>query len=179
MGTEDSNKEVRRTDDHSTENRRPTDRLTRDGRTEESLADDSGTEGLRAEARRAGGRRTDPDRQSAFADFASTIQAVRGGDHAREMAVAVFQYATGRTALVGLVDDCERAVFYEGDAHALTAVPLDEHGLDHGAGERLWNRLSDPTTWVDARGDDLDWIHPRYRWVLAGDASVWRSPRRP
>lgn len=123
-------------------------------------------------------RRTGADRQAVFADLASAVQTVRGGDHAHETAAAVFRYATGPTTLVALAGGCERAVFYDANAHTLTAVPLDEHGLDHGGAEQLWNRLSDPTTWVDAREDDLDWVHPRYRRVLDGDPTAWRSPRR-
>jgi len=115
------------------------------------------------------------DRQAVFAELTSTLQALRGGVHARDMAAAVFRHATGATALVGLEGDGERAVFYEGNARTLTAIPLDAHGLDHTGTELLWNRLSDPTGWVDARGDDLAWVHPRYRWVLAADVSAWES----
>lgn len=124
-------------------------------------------------------RRTASDRQAVFVDLASTIQTDRGGDHAREMAAAVFRHATGPTTVVGLVDGCEHVVFYDANTHSLTAVPVDEHGLDRSAGERLLHRLSDPTTWVDARANDIDWAHPRYRWVLDGNAAVWQSPRWP
>jgi hypothetical protein len=117
----------------------------------------------------------DVDRQAVFADLTSTVQQLRGGVHARDMASAVFRHARGSTALVGLDDGGERAVFYETNARTLVAVPLDEHGLDHAGAERRWNRLGDPTAWVDARGDDLDWVHPRYRWVMDADASAWES----
>ena len=123
-------------------------------------------------------RRPESDRQAAFTDLASTVQVTRGGVHAREMAAAVFRHTTGSTTLVGLIDGCERAVFYDADARALTAVPLDEYGLHRADAERLWNRLSDPATWVDAHANDLEWVHPRYRWVLDADATVWHT-RRP
>jgi hypothetical protein len=115
------------------------------------------------------------DRQAVYADLASTLQRLRDGVHARDMAADVFRHATGSTALVGLTDGGERAVFYEANARTLVAVPLDEHGLDRPDTERLWNRLSDPTGWVDARGGDLAWVHPRYRWVRDADASAWEA----
>lgn len=113
------------------------------------------------------------DRQRVYAELTGVLQQVRGGVHARDMAAAVFRHATGSTALVGLEADGERAVFYESNARTLVAVPLDAHGLDHADAEGLWNRLADPTGWVDARGEDLAWVHPRYRWVRSADAAAW------
>lgn len=120
-------------------------------------------------------RSPEVDRQAVYAELTGALQQLRGGVHARDMAAAVFRHATGSTALVGLLAGGERAVFYESNARTLVAVPLDEHGLDHAAVERLWNRLSDPTAWVDARGGDLAWVHPRYRWVLGTDVAAWEA----
>lgn len=114
-------------------------------------------------------RSPEVDRQAVYAELTGVLQRLRGGVHARDMAAAVFRHATGSTALVGLLDGGERVVFYESNARTLVAVTLDEHGLHHADAERLWNRLSDPTAWVDARGEDLAWAHPRYRWVLGTD----------
>jgi hypothetical protein len=115
------------------------------------------------------------DRQAVFAELTGELQRRHGGVHARDMAAAVFRHARGGTALVGLEDGGETVLFYGAHARTLAAVPLDEHGLDHADAERRWNRLGDPTAWVDARGGDLDWVHPRYRWVLDADATAWRS----
>lgn len=113
-------------------------------------------------------RTTATDRQAAFAELAAAVQRVRGGAHAREMAAATFRHARGATALVGLSAGGERAVFYEGNARTVVAVPLDAHGLNHADAERICNRLRDPTAWVDARGGEMAWVAPRYRWVLDG-----------
>lgn len=115
------------------------------------------------------------DRQAVYADLASTLQALHGGVHARDMARAIFRHATGANTLVGLGEDGERAVFYQANARTLVAVPLDEHGLHHDDSERLWNRLTDPTGWIDAHGETLAWVHPRYRWVLDADVSAWEA----
>lgn len=106
------------------------------------------------------------DRQAVFEALTRALHAQYGGVHARDMATAVFRHARGSKALVGVESGGERAVFYEANARSLTAVPLDEHGLDHARAESLRNGLDDPTAWVDARGDELEWVHPRYRWVL-------------
>lgn len=116
-------------------------------------------------------RTTGSDRQAAFAEFSAAVQRLRGGAHAREMAAAAFRHARGATTLVGLSADAERAVFYEGNAKTVVAMPLDEYGLDHAGAERLCDRLRDPTAWVDARGDGMAWVAPRYRWVLDGEGS--------
>ena len=105
----------------------------------------------------------------AFAELSAAVQRLRGGAHAREMATAAFRHARGATALVGLSTGGESAVFYEGNARTVVAIPLDEHGLDHDRTERLCDRLRDPSAWVDARGAELAWVAPRYRWVLDGE----------
>lgn len=113
-------------------------------------------------------RTTATDRKAAFAELAAAVQRCRGGAHAQEMAAAAFRHARGATVLLGLSAGGERAVFYEGNARTVVAVPLDDHGLDHAAAERLCDHLRDPTAWVDARGSEMAWVAPRYRWVLAG-----------
>lgn len=108
------------------------------------------------------------DRRAVFADLASAIRSSRGGGHAREMATALFRYAAEGATLVALDGGGERAVFYDPNARTLTAIPFDEHGPDHPAAEQVLTRLSDPAAWIDARGDDLEWIHPRYRRARVG-----------
>lgn len=117
--------------------------------------------------------RPTPDRQAVFADLVGALQELRGGVHGGEMAAAVFRHTTGGTSLVGLTAEGRRAVLYQPDARTLVAAPLNEHGLDHDDASPLWTGLSDPTTWVDAHGDDLAWVHPRYRWAL-GEGAVAR-----
>jgi hypothetical protein len=114
-------------------------------------------------------RTTASDRQAAFAELAAAVQRLRGGAHAREMAAAAFRHARGATALVGLAAGGERAVFYEGNARTVVAVPLDAHGLDHAGAERRCDRLRDPSAWVDAHGTEMAWVAPHYRWVLADE----------
>lgn len=115
------------------------------------------------------------DRQAVFEALTSALQQLHGGVHARDVATALFRHATGSTALVGLTEGGDRAVFYAADAHTLTSVPLDAHGLDLPRAERLRDRSNDPTAWVVARGDGIDWVHPRYRWVLDGEAGTWTA----
>lgn len=106
------------------------------------------------------------DRQAVFEALTRALHELHGGVHARDMAAAVFRHARGSKALVGIVEGGRQAVFYEANARSLTAVPLDGQGLDRARAESLRTGLDDPTAWVAARRDALDWVHPRYRWVL-------------
>lgn len=100
-------------------------------------------------------------RQAVFEDLTATLQTLRGGVHAADMAAALLRYAGGSTALVALVDGGQRAVCYCANARTLAAVPFDRHGVDPDDADRARRSLRDPTTWVDAA--DPDWVHPRYR----------------
>lgn len=71
-----------------------------------------------------------------------------------------------RQELVALVDGGTRAAYYDPLARRIHVLPFDESGIDDGAGEVPWRSVEDPASWVDARRDDLDWVHGRYRWVL-------------
>lgn len=71
-----------------------------------------------------------------------------------------------RRELVALVDRGTRAAYYDPLARRIRVLPFDETGLDDRAGEASWRSVEDPASWVDARRDDLDWVHGRYRWVL-------------
>lgn len=68
--------------------------------------------------------------------------------------------------LVALVDDCERAVFYNPNGRTMKAYRFDRHGIREVNFDTLWRLLSDAASWVDAHESVYDWIHPDIRWVL-------------
>lgn len=109
-----------------------------------------------------------------YTDLFEAIAVNRAGDHAREMATALLRKERRGDQLVGLVDDYRRAVFYSATGRTLVAYEFDEHGISETDVDTLWRALGDAASWVDAHADDLDWIHPRHRWVRDADADTWQ-----
>lgn len=116
----------------------------------------------------------DPDRTRVHADLFDAIAEHHPTEQARRMAGHVLRATREDNRLVALRDGCGEAVYFDADARVLRAVPVDKHGTRDDEAERVWRRLGDPGSWVDAAGPGLDWVHPRFRWVLTlEDATVW------
>lgn len=64
-------------------------------------------------------------------------------------------------------------------AQTLLAYLFDRDGLDESNAEPLWQRLGDPVAWIDAHSEGVNWVHPRYRWVLdlEDEQSSWAYKR--
>ena len=118
------------------------------------------------------------DRQLLFEDLTDTLTDLRSGRTAATLAQLLVRedYSTD---LVALVDDGGRAVFHHPAAHTLLSYPFDTSGLDESNAETLWRRFGDTATWSDAHSEGVDWVHPRYQWVLDLDAeqSSWSYER--
>ncbi len=89
-----------------------------------------------------------------------TINRYRHGDHAAKIAHTLTRYEQGTRELVALDAECTRALYCNTAAEALVAVEFDKHGVSE-SGERVAD-VSDARAWIDAYGDDLVWVHPRY-----------------
>lgn len=77
------------------------------------------------------------------------------------MAEILLRFADGRD-LVGVGADAERAIYYELASRSLVAVRFDKHGVHEGRRELLTRGLDDPAALVEAYGDGLIWVHPRF-----------------
>jgi hypothetical protein len=107
------------------------------------------------------GEATDP-----FAVHRGLFEAVaerRRGVHADAMARRLLRHERGTRSLVGVAADGERAVYYAPSARTLVVVAFDADGVGTTVQETLARDLDDPAAWVDVRGDDLAWVHPRHR----------------
>lgn len=119
-------------------------------------------------------------RTERHADLFETLAAERHAEHARFMAEALVRASRTGAQLVGLVDDCRRAVFYSPAGRTLVAYRFDNHGVHEEDLDTLRRLLDDAASWVDTHRDELDWVHPHFRWVLDFDDATWgRSSRRP
>lgn len=118
------------------------------------------------------------DRQELFEDLFDALAEFRTGDHLGTMAQRLLR-KDRKIELVALVEGGERAVIYHPREHKLVAYPFDAGGVDDSDGETLWGRLGDPTAWVDANVERVDWVHPRYRWILDldGEQTTWAFVR--
>jgi hypothetical protein len=99
----------------------------------------------------------------------------RTAEDAGHMTQALLKKEHNGTDLVGLTEDHQRAVYYSSNGRSLKGYAFDKHGVHEGDVDVIWRLLSDAASWVDANQDELDWIHPHYRWVLnlEEDCSGW------
>jgi hypothetical protein len=124
-----------------------------------------------AREREAGGRdgsgtESSGDGTDPFAVYRGLFGAVaerRRGVHADAMARRLLRHERGTRSLVGVTADGERAVYYAPSARTLVVVEFDADGVATTVQETLARDLDDPAAWVDVRGDDLAWVHPRHR----------------
>lgn len=107
-----------------------------------------------------------PTRMQVYHDLFDELAYHRHAEHAGEMTEALLEREHTGTDLVGLTDDHQRAVYYSTTGRSLTGYAFDEHGVREADIDSVWRLLSDAASWVDAHQDELDWIHPHYRWVL-------------
>lgn len=120
-----------------------------------------------------------PTRTEIYTDLYETLAVERHAEHAGHMIEALLRERRGGRQLVGLVDDYRRAVFYSPAGRTLVAYRFDKHGLHEAALDTLCRLLGDAASWVDAHRDDLDWIHPHFRWVLdLEDDGAWSNARQ-
>lgn len=109
---------------------------------------------------------SEPSRTDLYQDLFETLATHRNAEHARHMAKALVRKDRTDAQLVGLVDDCERAVFYSPDGRTLKGYDFGKHGIVESDFDTLWWLVSDTDSWIDRHQDELDWIHPHFRWVL-------------
>lgn len=118
------------------------------------------------------------DRQELFEDLFDALAELRSGDHLGTMAQRLLRTDQDRE-LIALVEGGERAVFYRPRSNSLVACPFDVSGVEEGGNDVLWGQLGDPTAWVDANVERVDWVHPRYPWILDldGEQTTWAFVR--
>lgn len=115
-----------------------------------------------------------PTRTEIYTDLFDVLAVERNAEHARYMAESLVRKSRTGKQLVGLVDCCQRAVFYSPSGRTLVAYRFDKHGVYESDYDTLWRLLGDAASWVDAHRDDLDWVHPHFRWVLDfEDSEEW------
>ena len=107
-----------------------------------------------------------PSRRQVYDDLYDQLALHHDLEHADRMAHALLRVESDGKDLVGLVDDHQRAVYYSTTGHSLKGYAFDEHGVREADVDSVWRLLSDAASWVDAHQEELDWIHPHYRWVL-------------
>ena len=101
-------------------------------------------------------------------DLFETLARYRNAEHAHMMAEALIRKDSTAEQLVALVDDCQRAVFYNPNGRTMKAYSFDHHGIREADFDTLWRLLSDAASWVDAHESVCDWIHPDIRRALDG-----------
>ncbi|MEF8800163.1 MAG: hypothetical protein V5A38_01930 [Halolamina sp.] len=118
---------------------------------------------------------TGPSRRRVYTDLFDELAFHRHAEYAGHMARALLRMERDGKDLVGLTDDHERAVYYSSAGRTLRGYAFDKHGVREAEFDTVWRLLSDAASWVDAHQDQLDWIHPHYRWVLdlEDDRDVW------
>lgn len=104
------------------------------------------------------------DRTDVYQDLHGELAVHRHAAHAREMASALLRAERDGPQLVGLVDECQRAVYYSPTARMVSAVPFDKHGVYETRSRPLCRDVGDAQSWVrSGRTKDLDWAHPFFR----------------
>lgn len=114
------------------------------------------------------------DRQHLFEELVDVLIELRSGRTAPTLAQVLVR-ADYDGDLVALVAGGDRAVFFRPGGRVLVSYPFDAGGVDECNSETLWRRVGDPAAWVDAHCEAVDWVHPRYRWVLelGAEESSW------
>ncbi len=97
-----------------------------------------------------------------FQELAAVLQANRAGVHGDKMAENLIRFAQGRD-LVAIDTETQRALYHERASESLTAVRFGKSGILVGQQEPIQDTVSDLAPLVEARSDDLLWIHPRLR----------------
>lgn len=109
------------------------------------------------------------DSQGVFEDLYETLAEYRTGNHIGRMAEHLLQRDSELRKLVGVIDDGQRAVYYNVFSRRLVSIQFGAHGLDDDQRDTIWGNLGDPAAWIDHNQQKIDWLHPRYRWALTLD----------
>ncbi len=107
-----------------------------------------------------------PNRREIFYDLYDVLALHHNAEHADRMTQALLRVESDGKDLVGLIDDHQRAVYYSSTGRSLKGYAFDKHGVREADMDSVWRLLGDAASWVDAHQEELDWIHPHYRWVL-------------
>ncbi|MFC6723517.1 hypothetical protein ACFQE1_03750 [Halobium palmae] len=91
-----------------------------------------------------------------FWELFEEIATHRRGVHADRMALHLLRFETETRELVALLDDAERAVYYN-TARMLLSVRFDKHGVDEGSEELHARALTDPASWLDLYHQRVCW----------------------
>lgn len=102
-------------------------------------------------------------RTALYTDLFDTLASHRNATHAHHMAEALVRRSRTERQLVGLVDDCRRAVFFAQAERSLVAYAFDKHGVAETETASQWRVLGDAASWVDAHSEQVDWVHPEFR----------------
>jgi hypothetical protein len=119
----------------------------------------------------------DHETRGLYRELTRALSELRPGEPTSDLAAHLVR-RDFRAELVALTSYGERAVYFRPLAQTLSAVPFDADGLDDDRARTEWDYVDDPTSWVDAYRDDLDWVHPRYRWVLDSEPGEAVRDRR-
>ncbi|MCU4741168.1 hypothetical protein [Natronoglomus mannanivorans] len=100
------------------------------------------------------------------ADLRNRLAETRSDERADELCHRLLEKDTVNEYLIGLQDDCTRALFYNTATRSITNEPLEESDSDSAPTEHIpnitnRNRLR---AWIVDR--EWSWIHPRYRWIV-------------
>jgi hypothetical protein len=77
------------------------------------------------------------------------------------MARALQRHEQGTRELVGLTQDGQRALYCNTEAKTSVSVAFDKHDV-YAVEDTLSRNVRDPGAWIDAYGDDLEWVLSRY-----------------
>jgi len=116
-----------------------------------------------------------PTNWSSYDDFYHELAHHHDLEHANRVAHALLRMESDGKDPVALVDDHQRAVYYSNTGRSLKGYASNKHGGREVDIDSVWHLLSDAASWVDARQEELDWIHSHYRWVLdlGDDCDEW------
>ena len=102
-------------------------------------------------------------RQKVFESLCDQLTWDRTGVHQGRMGQILFRAERDGRHLVGLIDESQRAVFYDPRTEELIAVPFNEHELVSKNAETVWQQGPVNQSWQEALEGEFDWLHPRHR----------------
>lgn len=103
------------------------------------------------------------ERQQVFTSLFEELSHLRPGVHQDRMAQLLLRSETEYKHLVGIVDEGERAIFYDARTEELIAVPFDHHETRDSEATVLWSGLRSDRSWEEALDLEFDWLHPHHR----------------
>lgn len=101
-------------------------------------------------------------KQRVFGSLYEFLCQCKSGVHQDKMAQELFRAETETRHLVGITENCERAVFYLEKTEEIISVPFDPHGLINRDAKTIWQKQANTESWIDSVLPELDWVHPQY-----------------